>query len=100
MRLERQAQGLGERDRARRRQPREEKRDPGHDGESRAQEGQPRQALDEGIALERITELPVYRQLQRAAEEIPEDKLDRYQLLLSKLDDEFDRLTPETARAR
>ena len=58
-----------------------------------------RQALDEGIALERITELPVYRQLQRAAEEIPEDKLDRYQLLLSKLDDEFDRLTPETARA-
>jgi V/A-type H+-transporting ATPase subunit A len=59
-----------------------------------------RQALDEGIALERITELPVYRHLQRAAEEIPEDKLDRYHLLLSRLDDEFDRLTPETAHAR
>ena len=58
------------------------------------------QALDNGIALERITALPVYRQLQRAAEEIPEDKLDRYRLLLSKLDDEFDRLTPETADAR
>ena len=59
-----------------------------------------RQALDEGILLERITELPVYRQLQRAAEEIPEDKLDRYHLLLSRLDDEFDRLAPETAHAR
>jgi V/A-type H+-transporting ATPase subunit A len=58
------------------------------------------QALDDGIALERITALPVYRQLQRAAEEIPEDKLDRYHLLLSKLDDEFDRLTPEAAGAR
>ena len=58
------------------------------------------QALDAGIALERITTLPVYRQLQRAAEEIPEDKLDRYQLLLSKLDDEFDRLTPEAVHAR
>jgi V/A-type H+-transporting ATPase subunit A len=59
-----------------------------------------RQALDEGVALERITELPVYRQLQRAAEEIPEDKLDRYHMLLSKLDDEFDRLTPEATHAR
>ena len=57
------------------------------------------QALDDGIPLERITALPVYRQLQRAAEEIPEDKLDRYRRLLSKLDDEFDRLTPETAHA-
>ena len=58
------------------------------------------QALDDGITLERITALPVYRQLQRAAEEIPEDKLDRYHLLLSKLDDEFDRLAPEAAHAR
>ena len=58
------------------------------------------QALDDGITLERITALPVYRQLQRAAEEVPEDKLDRYHLLLSKLDDEFDRLTPEAAHAR
>jgi V/A-type H+-transporting ATPase subunit A len=58
------------------------------------------QALDNGIALERITALPVYRQLQRAAEEIPEDKLDRYRLLQSKLDDEFDRLVPEAVDAR
>jgi V/A-type H+-transporting ATPase subunit A len=57
------------------------------------------QALDDGVALERITELPVYRQLQRASEEIPEDKLDRYRLLLRKLDEEFDRLTPETDHA-
>lgn len=58
------------------------------------------QALEDGIALERITELPVYRQLQRASEEIPENKLDRYRLLLRKLDEEFDRLTPETEHAR
>ncbi|MBT8106330.1 MAG: V-type ATP synthase subunit A [Woeseiaceae bacterium] len=58
------------------------------------------QALDEGVELERITALPVYRHLQRAAEDIPEDKIDRFHMLLSRVDDEFDRLTPAESHAR
>ena len=49
-------------------------------------------ALDEGMELEDIRALPVLRRLQRASEEIPEDKLDRFRLLLRKLDEEFDHL--------
>jgi V/A-type H+-transporting ATPase subunit A len=56
-------------------------------------------ALDEGVELERITALPVYRHLQRAAEDIPEDKIDRFHMLLSRVDDEFDRLTPAESHA-
>ena len=55
------------------------------------------EALDEGVELERIVALSVYRQLQRAAEEIAEDKIDRFRLLLSRLDEEFDRLAPAPA---
>lgn len=53
------------------------------------------QALEDGIALEDIVAIPIYRQLQRASEEIVEDKLDRLRLLLRRLDEQFDRLTPK-----
>ncbi len=52
-------------------------------------------ALADGVSLESIQELPVLRQLQRAAEEIPEDKIDRFRMLLRKLDDEFERAPKE-----
>jgi V/A-type H+-transporting ATPase subunit A len=56
-------------------------------------------ALDGGIDLAAIRELPVLRQLQRASEDIPEDKLDRFRLLMRRLDEEFERLSGETERA-
>lgn len=57
-------------------------------------------ALDEGMELEDIRALPVLRRLQRASEEIPEDKLDRFRLLLRKLDEEFDHLARRRESAR
>ncbi len=50
------------------------------------------------MTLEAITGLPVYRQLQRAAEEIAEDKLDRLRLLMRRIDEEFDRQAPAEKR--
>ena len=58
------------------------------------------QALESGIDLEAIKAMPVLRRLQRASEEIPEAKLDRFRILMRGLDDEFDQLTKDSARAR
>lgn len=57
------------------------------------------QALESGIDLDAIKAIPVLRQLQRASEDIPEAKLDRFRILMRRLDDEFDQLTKESARA-
>lgn len=57
-------------------------------------------ALDAGVALERIKALPVLRQLLRASEEIPEGKLDRFRLLMRRLDDDFESLLLEHDHAR
>ena len=57
-------------------------------------------ALESGIDLEAIKAMPVLRRLQRASEEIPEAKLDRFRILMRGLDDEFDQLTKDSARAR
>ncbi len=62
--------------------------------------GRAEQALDADVDLDRIRLMPVLRHLQRASEEIPEDKLERFQLTMRRLDDEFDRLTREPHRAR
>ena len=62
--------------------------------------GRAEQALESGADLDAIQALPVLRQLQRASEEIPEDKLDRYRMLLRKLDEEFAHLGTETGHAR
>ena len=56
-------------------------------------------ALEQGVELPAIRDLPVLRQLQRASEDIPEDKLDRFRLLMRKLDEEFDHLTRNHERA-
>lgn len=58
------------------------------------------QALENGATLGDIAALPVFRQLQRASEEIPEDKLERFRLLTSRQDDEFDRLEKVPSDAR
>ncbi len=47
------------------------------------------QALESGVALAKIAALPTLRQLQRASEEIPEEKLERFRMLMRKLDAEF-----------
>jgi len=56
-------------------------------------------ALEAGVTLEDIRGLPVLRQLQRASEEIPEDKLSRFRMLMRRLDEEFERLAGSADRA-
>ena len=50
------------------------------------------QALEHGMDLDRIAAMPVLRRLQRASEEIPEDKVAQFRLLMARLDEEFDQL--------
>ena len=50
------------------------------------------QALEHGVDLDRIAAMPVLRRLQRASEDIPEDKVAQYRLLMARLDEEFDQL--------
>jgi V/A-type H+-transporting ATPase subunit A len=50
------------------------------------------QALEHGVELDRIAAIPVLRRLQRASEEIPEDKIAQFRLLMARLDEEFDQL--------
>ena len=57
------------------------------------------QALEHGVDLERIAALPVLRRLQRASEEIPEDKIAQFRLLMARLDEEFDQLERKQSHA-
>ncbi|MDH3532320.1 MAG: V-type ATP synthase subunit A [Gammaproteobacteria bacterium] len=56
-------------------------------------------SLEAGTELADIAAMPVLRQLQRASEEIPEDKLQRFQMLIRRLDEDFGRLTRDSDRA-
>jgi V/A-type H+-transporting ATPase subunit A len=58
-----------------------------------------RQCLDDGVALEDIAAMTTLRRLQRASEDIPEDKIDRFRSVMRNLDDEFDMLQKRAARA-
>jgi V/A-type H+-transporting ATPase subunit A len=55
-------------------------------------------ALEDGVELSRIIDMPVLRRLQRASEEIPEERLRQLQVLLNRVDEDFDDL--ETRRRR
>jgi V/A-type H+-transporting ATPase subunit A len=56
-------------------------------------------ALEDGVELSRIIDMPVLRHLQRASEEIPEEKLRQLQMLLNRVDEEFDDLERRRRRA-
>mgnify|MGYP001816112322 FL=1 len=58
------------------------------------------QALEHGLELERIAVMPVLRRLQRASEEIPEEKVAQFHLLMARLDEEFDHLEQRESHAR
>jgi V/A-type H+-transporting ATPase subunit A len=58
-----------------------------------------RQCLDDGIALGDIAAMTTLRRLQRASEDIPEDKIDRFRSVMQSLDDEFDMLQKRSTRA-
>ena len=49
-------------------------------------------ALDDGVALEDVAATAVLRRLQRASEDIPEDRIDRFESVMRSIDDEFDTL--------
>ena len=57
------------------------------------------QALEAGVVLASIRGMPVLRQLMRASEDIPEDKPERFQRLLQRIDEDFDKLVRESADA-
>jgi V/A-type H+-transporting ATPase subunit A len=57
------------------------------------------QALEHDVDLERIAALPVLRRLQRASEEIPEEKVAQFRLLMARLDEEFDQLERKHSHA-
>ena len=57
------------------------------------------QALEHDVDLEHISALPVLRRLQRASEEIPEEKAAQFRLLMARLDDEFDHLEKKHSHA-
>ena len=57
------------------------------------------QALEHDVPLERIAALPVLRRLQRASEEIPEEKVAQFRLLMARLDEEFDQLERKQSHA-
>jgi len=57
------------------------------------------QALDAGVELERIAAMPVLRRLQRASEEIGEDKVAQFRLLMRRLDEDFDQFEKRGAHA-
>ena len=56
-------------------------------------------ALDDGVALENVAAMAVLRRLQRASEDIPENRIDRFQSVMSSIDDEFDALAKRAAHA-
>ena len=58
------------------------------------------QSLEHGVELESVAEMPVLRRLQRASEEIPEDKVAQFRLLMARLDEEFDQLEKRQGDAR
>ncbi|NCF25667.1 MAG: V-type ATP synthase subunit A [Gammaproteobacteria bacterium] len=58
------------------------------------------QALDHNVALEHIAAIPVLRRLQRASEEISEEKVAQFRLLMERLDEEFDQLEKREGHAR
>ncbi len=58
------------------------------------------QALEHDVDLDRVAEMPVLRRLQRASEEIPEEKIAQFHLLMARLDEEFDQLEKRRAHAR
>ena len=58
------------------------------------------QSLEHGVELERVAQMPVLRRLQRASEEIPEDKVAQFRLLMARLDEEFDQLEKRQDDAR
>jgi len=57
------------------------------------------QALEHDVDLEHIAALPVLRRLQRASEEIPEEKVAQFLLLMARLDEEFDQLERKQSHA-
>ena len=57
------------------------------------------QALEHDVDLEHIAALPVLRRLQRASEEIPEEKVAQFRLLMARLDEEFDQLERKQSHA-
>jgi len=59
-----------------------------------------RQALEEDVALGDIASMAVLRRLQRASEDIPEDRLERFRTVESSIDEEFGSLTRRAADAR
>ena len=58
-----------------------------------------RQCLDDGVALEDIAAMSILRRLQRASEDIPEERVDRFRAIMRSLDDEFDLLQKRAAHA-
>ena len=58
------------------------------------------QALEHDVRLESIAAMPVLRRLQRASEEIAEEKVAQFTLLLARLDEEFDQLEKRESHAR
>ena len=58
------------------------------------------QSLEHGVELEHVAQMPVLRRLQRASEEIPEDKVAQFRLLMARLDEEFDQLEKRQDDAR
>ena len=58
-----------------------------------------RQCLDDGVTLEDIAAMTTLRRLQRASEDIPEDKINRFRSVMRSLDDEFDMLQKRSTRA-
>ncbi len=57
------------------------------------------QALDAGVTLDSIRGMAVLRQLMRASEDIPEDRVARFQNLSQRTDEDFDKLLRESADA-
>jgi V/A-type H+-transporting ATPase subunit A len=57
------------------------------------------QALEHGVDLKHVAQMPVLRRLQRASEEIPEEKIAQFQLLMARLDEEFDQLEKRQVHA-
>jgi hypothetical protein len=58
------------------------------------------QAVAGEIDSQAIRDLPVLRKLQRASEEIQEDKPKAFRNLMKRVDEEFDRLAGEAHHAR
>jgi V/A-type H+-transporting ATPase subunit A len=57
------------------------------------------QAVNEGIDPDTLLSLPVTRRIRRMGEDIPNDKLERFEELAHELDTAFAALTPTTQAA-